>query len=207
MEINSLNLPYRKLPRPYRSNPISKLFRFIFEKRSIQRLFGVQLVSAMMAIPVVGQLTATRPPEPPLNVVMPELSQSEMSDIVSTKDREYVVPVERFRFLGQGFHSGHLAYDVNSYVGDDVYAFTSGQVAKVEDGQFGLGRYIILDHGHGLVSVYGHLQDFAVSQGEMVETGQTIGRVGMTGYTTGPHVHFEVHDNGVAVNPGLYLAL
>lgn len=209
IEINTLNLPYWKLPRPYQSHLISRFFRRIFERQSMRQVLGFNL-AALAAIPIAGQVFLTDTIEPPLNVVIPEVRITDSLDMeleITTQERQYIVPVERLRFVGQYFKSGHPGYDLNSYVGDDILAFTSGYVQTIESGTLGLGRYVVLDHGHGLVSVYGHMKDFSVEVGQLVKTGEKIGEVGMTGYTTGPHLHFEVHDNGVAVNPGNYLKL
>lgn len=204
IQINTINLPYWQLPRPHKAHPLSRVMRRIFERQSIQRLFGINLAAALMVSPFVGSLADMPYQEIPLNVVMPE---TVIDASITTQPRTYEVPVERVRSVSQRFSGHHPGYDISSYVGDDIKALTSGQVARIENGTLGLGKYIILDHGHGLVSVYGHLQSFSVEIGDTVVTGQKVGEVGMTGYTTGPHVHFEIHDNGVAVNPGLYLSL
>lgn len=205
IEINTINLPYLKLPRSYGSHPVSKQIRKLFEKKLVRPLLGLNLVALAIA-PVSVQLFQPQPLEPEINVVIPDSVSEEQLSVV-TVERTYVLPVERLRYVGQEFHAGHWALDLNSYVGDDIYAFTSGTVAHLEAGTFGLGRYIVLDHGHGLVSVYAHMQSFNVSLGQQVKTGEKIGEVGMTGYTTGPHLHFEVHDNGSSVNPRDYLEI
>jgi murein DD-endopeptidase MepM/ murein hydrolase activator NlpD len=64
---------------------------------------------------------------------------------------------------------------------------------------------VIIDHGHGLLTVYGHLSGFAVLPGEHVTRGQVIGYVGQSGRATGPHLHYEVRVHNVAVNPHKYL--
>ena len=63
----------------------------------------------------------------------------------------------------------------------------------------------MIDHGNGFETLYAHLDPLAVSQGQRVEQGQVIGYVGLTGHTTGYHLHFEVHLNGQVVNPLDYL--
>lgn len=206
IQINTLNLPYYQLPRPYKSNKVSRLLRKLFEKNWIKRVFGLNLATAMLLIPALN----SAPPdqlEPHFNINATDLVITESLDQtpLTTKEREFVMPVERLRYVGQYFRAGHPGYDLNSYIGDDVLAFSAGRVHYIENGTFGLGRYIILDHGHGLISVYAHLKSFNVFVGEVVDAGDKIGEVGMTGYTTGPHLHFEVHDNGRAVNPALYL--
>jgi murein DD-endopeptidase MepM/ murein hydrolase activator NlpD len=69
----------------------------------------------------------------------------------------------------------------------------------------GYGRLIILDHGHGLTSRYAHLDQIMVKLDQIVKQGELIGRVGMTGMATGPHLHFEIRLNGKPQNPLIYL--
>lgn len=162
----------------------------------------------MMMVPLLGNTQEQVIYEPTLSVQASDIViTDQFVPDIHTKPREFVLPVERMRFIGQRFHPGHYAYDINSYVGDDVYAFSAGRIHKIEDGQFGLGRYIIVDHGHDLTSVYAHLKNFAVTEGQTVNAGEKIGEVGMTGNTTGPHLHFEIYDQGVAVNPYIYLKI
>jgi len=83
-------------------------------------------------------------------------------------------------------------------------AAEAGQVVLVtSDG--GYGNYIALDHGDGLRTLYAHLSQFSVGAGQFVSRGQLIGRIGSTGYSTGPHLHFEVREQGVLRNPLNYL--
>ena len=67
------------------------------------------------------------------------------------------------------------------------------------------GNYIIVDHGDGVSSLYAHLSGFAVGYGQRVSQGQTIGYIGSTGTSTGPHLHFEIRVNGVHRNPSDYV--
>jgi murein DD-endopeptidase MepM/ murein hydrolase activator NlpD len=69
----------------------------------------------------------------------------------------------------------------------------------------GYGRLVIVDHGFGVATWYGHLSTFAVVPGMRIKRGDVIGYVGVSGRTTGPHVHYEVRINGAPVNPMRYL--
>ncbi|MCJ7830447.1 MAG: M23 family metallopeptidase, partial [Desulfobacterales bacterium] len=68
-----------------------------------------------------------------------------------------------------------------------------------------MGRMIVLDHGHGIVTRYGHIQKELKKRGETVKRGETIALIGSTGRSTGPHLHYEILLSGVPVNPEDYL--
>jgi len=100
------------------------------------------------------------------------------------------------------FHSGQ---DIDAQTGDPVVAAATGQVTFV-GWQNGYGQLIVIDHGGGLTSRYGHLSHIDVAQGQTIERGQFIGRVGSTGRSTGPHLHYEIRINDEPVNPLQYLS-
>jgi murein DD-endopeptidase MepM/ murein hydrolase activator NlpD len=107
-------------------------------------------------------------------------------------------------FNGEGaFHSG---VDIASAVGQRVIAPADG-VVTYADFLGGYGRAIMLDHGHGITTLYGHLESFAVTVGQRVLRGDTIGYVGLSGRSTGPHLHYEVRINDTPVNPYKYLRM
>ena len=93
----------------------------------------------------------------------------------------------------------HRAVDLAGKMGDPVKAALKGTVLHVDNNR-NLGNFIILKHGE-YQTLYAHLSAVSVKRGEAVNQGQVIGRVGETGYTTGPHLHFEVFRNGTRVNP------
>ena len=94
----------------------------------------------------------------------------------------------------------HKGLDIGAPWGTPVYAAIAG-VVKVAGRSAGYGNLIKLDHGGGIASGYGHLSRILVRPGQQVARGQQIGAVGSTGMSTGPHLHWEVWKNGVAVNP------
>ncbi len=98
----------------------------------------------------------------------------------------------------------HKGIDISAPLGTPVVATAEGVVVSV-GWQAEMGKSIYLDHGHGFATMYGHLKNIMVKQGERVKKGQIIGTVGMTGNSTGPHLHYEVHIHGVPVNPQAYL--
>jgi murein DD-endopeptidase MepM/ murein hydrolase activator NlpD len=105
-------------------------------------------------------------------------------------------------FSGEGaFHTG---VDISSQYGDGVRATADGMVIEAGD-HAGYGRLVVVDHGFGLTTWYGHLSSFNVHVGQQVRRGDTVGNVGVSGRSTGPHVHYEVRINGAPVNPMRYL--
>jgi len=101
----------------------------------------------------------------------------------------------------QGFHPGQ---DIAAPTGTPIVAATSGEVAYAGWEQ-GYGNFTCIDRGDGLATCYGHQSAILVSVGQSVQAGQLIGRVGTTGWSTGPHLHFEVRLDGTPVDPVPYL--
>ena len=95
----------------------------------------------------------------------------------------------------------HKGLDIGAAYGAPVRAAMSGTVIVVGYDPGGWGKYVMIDHGSGYATLYAHLASVCVSTGQSVKTGQIIGRVGMTGRTDGPHLHFETIKNGVRYDP------
>ena len=105
-------------------------------------------------------------------------------------------------FNGEGaFHRG---VDISGGYGQAILAPADGVVESAEM-RNGYGRTVVLNHGHGYSTLFGHMSGFAVTEGQHVQRGDVIGYVGQSGRSTGPHVHYEVHINDVPVNPHKYM--
>jgi murein DD-endopeptidase MepM/ murein hydrolase activator NlpD len=103
-----------------------------------------------------------------------------------------------------GYRRFHAGLDFAASYGSKIRAADSGRV--IFAGWYGgYGRAVIIDHGNGITTLYGHTSELYVSEGQAVERGQAIGAVGSTGFSTGPHLHFEVRRNGTPVDPANYL--
>jgi murein DD-endopeptidase MepM/ murein hydrolase activator NlpD len=105
-------------------------------------------------------------------------------------------------FSGEGaFHRG---VDISSDIGTRIIAPADG-VVSFSNIMNGYGRAVMIDHGNGISTLYGHMSGFAVSSGQLVHRGDTIGYVGSSGRSTGPHLHYEVRIFNTPVNPHKYL--
>ena len=110
---------------------------------------------------------------------------------------------QRRYFNGQP-RNPHNGMDIPAAEGAPVVAAGEAKVIDVGD-YFFSGNTVILDHGQGFLSLYAHLSAVEVAPGDRVATGARVGRVGATGRVTGPHLHFSVFLNSVAVDPGIFL--
>lgn len=132
--------------------------------------------------------------------------------------------IEKGTMIVKGTGTGQFAYPVSNYKISSKYGkrwgrlhagvdFTGSKTIKASDGgtvtfvgtKSGYGKTIIIDHGNGFETLYGHLSSYSVSKGDKVDKGDSIGVMGNTGRSTGTHLHFEIHKNGSAVNPLSYL--
>ena len=106
--------------------------------------------------------------------------------------------------FGGGRRQFHKGLDISNRIGTPITATAQGTVLKAgHDGAYGLS--VEINHGGGIVTKYAHMQRFVVQPGQYVKRGEVIGYIGMTGRTTGPHLHYEVILNGVPVNPMRYI--
>ena len=122
----------------------------------------------------------------------------------------FVFPVASYVYISSRFgmrvhpitgqYKSHTGMDIASNQGTAVYACDSGTVA-LAGWNGGYGNCIIIDHGNGYRTLYGHLSVISVSEGQTVSQGNTIGQVGSTGNSTGPHLHLEVFKNGNRIDP------
>ncbi|HEY9560287.1 MAG TPA: M23 family metallopeptidase [Anseongella sp.] len=94
----------------------------------------------------------------------------------------------------------HYGMDFTAPRGTEIYATGDGTIEKAETDR-GYGSHVVIEHGYGYESLYGHMSKILVKRGQKVKRGQVIGLVGNSGVSTAPHVHYEVHKNGKPVNP------
>lgn len=105
----------------------------------------------------------------------------------------------------EGASTNHKGIDIPAPSGSSIVAAADGKVV-ISTYSYSAGNYIMIDHGGGLTTVYMHCSQLLVKEGETVKQGQTIAKVGSTGYSTGPHLHFGVRFGGSYVNPSGYVS-
>ncbi|GAB4539174.1 MAG: hypothetical protein Kow0063_27730 [Anaerolineae bacterium] len=103
--------------------------------------------------------------------------------------------------ITQGYWDRHRAIDIGTWQGAPVVAADSGYVVAAGWDDSGYGRMVVIDHSNGFQTLYAHMQVYYVEVGDSVAKGEQIGEVGSTGNSSGPHLHFEVRQNGIQRNP------
>ena len=119
----------------------------------------------------------------------------------------FILPTGSYAVSGWYFHDarnpGHIGLDYKCHLGDPIYAADNGVVVFAGWGG-GYGNLVRVNHGNGYETYYGHFDSFAVGCGQPIYQGQILGYCGTTGWSTGPHLHYEIRMNGVPQNPQLY---
>lgn len=127
--------------------------------------------------------------------------ESSSSDYSGEDTGSWSVPVN-YEYVSRRIQRGHYGVDMVCDTGTSVRAAKSGKVVEItRNWGSGFGNSILVDHGGGLTSRYAHLSGFEVGIGDYVSQGQLIGESGNTGWSTGPHLHFEVRQYGTAIDP------
>ncbi|RUA17826.1 MAG: hypothetical protein DSY55_01380, partial [Clostridia bacterium] len=135
------------------------------------------------------------------------LERPQQGDVWWYGDGNFIWPLPENSFwISQRFKPGkHMAIDLAAMPGAPVFAADTGRVIKAGWSEIGYGYRIVIDHGIDYVTLYAHLSAYYVQEGDVVQKGEIIGRVGSTGNATGSHLHFEVRDYGYLIDPLLVL--
>jgi len=187
------------LPKTRVSNPFSKLLRPVFENKWIRTALGggfamTTLASGLILLPADSA------------TVLASYPIIDTETVLETK-KSMVVVIPDLTGVSQGFYLGHPGMDITAPLGSKIFPLKSGLVSRIDNAKWNYGRAVWIDHGNGMTTLYAHMGKIYVEEGEMVTTEQAIGEVGLTGKTTGPHLHIEVHKNEASVNPKPYISL
>ncbi len=198
-------MPTRALvKRKYRSGSlIGKLVRHISEHKSARKV----IVSNMAAFVVVGSFLPGVQAQSTNSINQssePDETVIQTTNILTTQ-KAIQFPLSEVR-VNQKYSIFHPGVDLGANIGDPVKPIKAGDVIEADYTTDGYGNTIVIDHGNGLTSRYAHLSKIEVTNGEEVTTNTEIGLVGVTGHSTGPHLHLEILQNGAALNPLLVLS-
>ena len=161
---------------------------------------------------VVAEIIYVDGMETERTVVSTTVTKKPVTKVVEVGTRKvapFYWPVPVCHRVYQGYHGGHKAWDISSggtpVRGTPCLAADGGTVIYAQVGwNGGYGNLVKIRHANGLITVYAHLDGISVREGQRVTRGQQIGKVGNSGRSEGPHLHFEVIRNGVKVNPSTY---
>ena len=165
-------------------------------KKVLFRIFGVQMAGLAAALSIT-----TYPTHAFDYNLAQQVSNENLTPVVMTTSREYQFPLEMTLGMSQSFHGIHPGVDLRAPVGTKIYSMAEGTVIEVGQMLVGYGHFVRIAHKGTISSLYAHLDEVSVKSGQKITLGETLGTVGMTGWTTGPHLHFEVHQGNKAVNP------
>lgn len=184
----------KRLNLKYRVGGLTrKFFRYIFEHKAVKKLFGTNIALMLIASSFVPNNT---------------LGSTNVAEIISVDGAETPIhtniaiqnPVHNM-IITQGYKLFHPGLDIDGITGDSIKPIKKGKVETVEFSNVGYGKNIIIDHGNNLKSLYAHLSKIHVKEGDEVDTNVVLGEMGATGHSFGDHLHLEIRDHGIPINP------
>jgi murein DD-endopeptidase MepM/ murein hydrolase activator NlpD len=191
-QIFKVFLPDKKPGRPG-SHPVSKFFRKAFESKKGRRIAGATITLILMFSGLLSNIAAAN-----------EGLAADDTFIVSP-DSQIATKTSLNQPLSgvfaQGFNGLHKGVDLLAPVDTKIKPINGGRVVEVSFGRIGWGNTVVVEHEQGLKSRYAHMKDISVIEGQTVNKEISLGTVGMTGWTTGPHLHLETYQHGKAIDP------
>jgi murein DD-endopeptidase MepM/ murein hydrolase activator NlpD len=142
-------------------------------------------------------LAPTAAPTPPAQQTTAAVAPT--AEIWPFGDGQFIWPVQGE--ISQDYHARHRGLDIATAFGREVVAADNGVVVKAGWSDAGYGLRVVIDHNIDYITLYAHLSEIYVEEGQVIEKGQVIGRIGSTGNSTGPHLHFELRDFGYLIDP------
>lgn len=119
---------------------------------------------------------------------------------------QYQFPLEQTLGMSQGYHALHPGVDLRAPLGTAIYSMAEGTIVEVEEMLVGYGHFVRIAHKGTISTLYAHLDKVKVKPGQKVVKSEIIGTVGLTGWSTGAHLHFEVYVGNKSVNPANYIS-
>lgn len=182
----TVNKKYRKGTLP------SKFVRYIADHKKAKEVFAACFTLIAIGASFTPQTTHVEA-QGSENIVLE-------SQTALKTEKSLVYPVEKVK-VNQGYSIFHKATDFGGYLGTPIKPIMNGVVAYAGWDKSGYGNLVVLQHINGIESYYAHLSKVEVVTGQAVNTETIIGKMGATGRSTGVHLHLEIHQNGVSLNP------
>ncbi len=178
-----------------KGNFISRIFRKVLEMKKTKQVVGVNLAGLLMAFTVI-QFPA----------IATEALEADVEPAPIQQVNQVLLTESTFRSPVPGYISQHYSWyhpgiDIAGNDNSIVYPVAPGKVVQIEYGRFGYGISVMVDHGDNMISRYAHLKKVSVELDQEVTKETAIGYVGSTGWSTGPHLHLEIYQNGSTLNP------
>jgi murein DD-endopeptidase MepM/ murein hydrolase activator NlpD len=171
----------------------------MFEGKTIKSVLGgvisvTSLASGLVFLPIDQTVVAANIQT--LNAEIPMETRKTFANVLPA-----------YTGVSQGYHFGHPGIDITAPLGSKIFPIKEGTVIKVQLLNWDYGHAVWIKSANDTVSIYGHMGKIFVMEGDTVTTDKAIGEVGLTGHTTGPHLHLEIHTEKGSINPQPYLAL
>lgn len=186
--VKTLNLKYRI------GNKIHKLFRHLFEHKKIRAIFGTNMALIIIASSIFpGNAIGNNQSNNPVYTI--DVTATPIVTEVGTQFPTNPIKItQRFSF----FHPG---LDLDGITGDTIKPIKRGKVIAIDHSRFAYGNSVVIDHDNNLTSLYAHLSTIEVIEGQEVTTDTKIGEMGATGRSFGDHLHLEIRDRRIPINP------
>ncbi len=175
---------------------VGKYARRLLLRRETQRVLGVSLVGLATATILVKSLANIGGG----SVLALNTIQAPKATIDASTTHSVQTPL-KFTYESRGVSLFHSGADLVADTGTPVHPIMEGEVEAVKHESTGFGNHIIVKHGQGYQSTYAHLSQTEVEPGQKVGLDTELGKSGSTGFSTGPHLHLEIHQNGQLINP------
>ena len=174
----------------------SRWLRKIFERSHVQQILGLSLMMVVFSLSVLSPQALAFVETIQINSLAPE----EEMPVETTTEVTFRYPLTSFE-ISQGFSWRHWGLDLTAPEGTPIYPVAKGRVIEVGQSAWGYGNYLLIDHQNGQRSLYAHLSKQESKIGDLVDKETTIGLIGHTGWATGNHLHLEIYENGLPLNP------
>lgn len=176
---------------------VGKLARQALARRQIRRIVGMGLIAMLTFTFLIHNFTNIGG----ASVLALNFSSGTTNPTIDASTKYTAqLPID-YQYESRGYSWYHAGADLVAPTGTSVRPIMAGIVEAVNHDYFGFGNHVIVSHDDGYESIYAHLSRIGVEVGQRVELSTELGKSGSTGFSTGPHLHLEIHQNGALVNP------